>query len=329
MDARRLRYLTEIIEQGSINKAAIALRLSQPALTKAIHQLEVELEAKLLERTPSGVTPTVYGKSLYAHAKAIEGELSRAVAEIQQLREAEHRHIFVGALPSAAAGIIPEALVALSLSQPNLCVRVVEKQNFELMAALRRGELDLAIARAADAPEPGLKQRTLFRDELKIVARPQHPLARDPRPRAADLAQHPWIFPVLGTSHRPLLEGLFRAAGVEPPRPKIECGSVQLAKTVLLGGDYLGVLPIHAMQAELRQGLLVALPVRSSTLSREIAAVYREHHPLSAGSAALIREIVSASRRLQAVNADPPIAPAGRPPARRPPAGPADSGRRP
>ena len=89
MDLRKLQYFIELVEQGSLGKAAEKLHVSQPALTKSLRLLEDELGVRLLDRLPGGVKPTVYGDSLFAHAKAMLAEADHARIEIQKLRGEE------------------------------------------------------------------------------------------------------------------------------------------------------------------------------------------------------------------------------------------------
>ena len=299
MELRTLRYFAEVVEQGSLGKAALRLGISQPALTKSLHVLELELDVKLLLRSSTGVTATAFGKSIYAHAKAVGAEVEHARAEIGRLRGQDQGFVLVGALPSIAGGILARAAALAGTRPPALAVRIVEKHNFELLPALRRGEFDFVVGLADhESVELGLRRRIILRDQLSIIARAGHPLERAAEVTARELSAYPWVFPMVGSSHRPILEQLFRAAGVEPPLAKIECTSVQLAKTVIQQSDHIGVLPAHVMQHELGAGLLIRLPVCSETLARTIAIFYRDRHPLSSGARALMRAVEFTCHRL-------------------------------
>lgn len=82
LDSRKLRYFVEATEQGSLNRAAANLCVSQPALSKAIRLLELDLGVSLLERTSEGVRATPYGRALYSYAKAVLTNLSQARLQI-------------------------------------------------------------------------------------------------------------------------------------------------------------------------------------------------------------------------------------------------------
>ncbi len=291
VELRRLRYLVEAIEQGSIGKAAARLGISQPALTKSLRLLEQELDVPLLERTSTGVAATAYGRALYAHAKAIDAEVGHAQAEIGQLRGKHQGSVHVGSLPSMAGGLLAQAVAAVGRQHPQFAARIVEKMNFELLPGLRRGEFDFVVGLAEDPVELGVRSRVILHDELSVIARAGHPLGAREVVREVDLAGFPWLFPMVGASYRHVLEHFFRSAGVEPPASRIETTSVQIIKSVTLQSDYLGVLPAHVMEPEMGEGRLIRLRIRSETLRRTIAIHHRESHPLSAQARALMRAL--------------------------------------
>lgn len=294
MDVKKLLYFTETVDQGSISKAAGRLGISQPALTKSLRELERELRVTLLDRSTSGVTATVYGHSLYAHARAIGAEIDHARDELEQLAGGSGGYVRLGALPSVAGGLIGRALARLSGERSDLRVRVVEKQGFELLPALRRREFDFVVSLADEVtPEAGIRHRVILRDRLRIVARRSHPLAREPAVGCADLVRYPWVHPVVGTTYRPILKQLFKGTGIEPPQPAIECGSAQFAKTVMSESDALGLLPAHLIAPEIADGSLVCLPVESDDLARTIAVFYSGVRPLSSAA----RQVMAAIER--------------------------------
>ena len=178
MDVRKLLYLIEVIERGSLGKASVALGVSQPALTKALRLLESDVEAQLLERSPAGVLPTEFGRSLYAHAKAIVAELDRAQSEIAQLKGEENKYVRIASLPSISV-LVARGVANTVESGKERLVRVVEMQNYQLLPALRRGEYDFVIGLAdAVEPEPAIRQRVIGRDRLVFAVRRGHALLR-------------------------------------------------------------------------------------------------------------------------------------------------------
>ena len=238
MDTRKLTHFVEVVDQGSISKAAERLRISQPALTKSLRVLETELDVKLLERSSTGVTVTEFGRSLYAHARAVAAEIEHAHAEIRRLSGGEKGYLRIGVLPSVSSTLLSRAVASLAMREPDLSIYVSEAPHYELMLALRRREFDFVIAMTDrfDSDE-GLRQRIILRDQLRIIARAGHPLDGKDPVTCADLVGFPWIHPVVGGAHRPILGQLFKDSGIEPPQAQIECASVQFAKSVMANSD--------------------------------------------------------------------------------------------
>jgi DNA-binding transcriptional LysR family regulator len=306
MDLRRLRYFTEVVEQGSLGKAAARLGVSQPALTKSLRLLEQELDARLLDRGSTGVSTTAFGKAVYSHARTISAELDHTRRELDRLRGVDQSFVEIGALPSVAGSLLASAVAEAVARAPRLAVRVVEKNHFELLPALRRGEFDFVIGLAEQGggrigdPEPNLRRRIILRDRLSIIVRAGHALTQHPHVTARDLIRYAWLFPMIDAVHRPILDQFFRAAGIDPPLAKIESTSVQFTKSVILQSDHVGVLPAHVMMRELAEGSLVPLPLQSDALRRTVAIFHRERHPLSPGARSLIRALERTCRSLRA-----------------------------
>lgn len=300
LDTRKLRYIVEAIEQGSLNRAAASLRVSQPALSKAIRLLELELGISLLERSSEGVRATTYGKALYSHAKAVIAELTHARAQIEGLKRNEQRQIVIGTLSTYSGPIIALALARLQSERQGIPpVKIVEKPEVELAPELRRGAFDFVVGlvRGGDDAE-GLRERVLMFDERKLIVRANHPLAKLKAVTAADLAKYPWILPSAGTIHRAPMEQMFRDAKLEPPNSMIEGGSLQFHVQLILASDYIVSLSTHPVALLLKQRQLVVLPFALPRLHRTIGIITREHHQIPPAANNLIRQIERVCREL-------------------------------
>jgi DNA-binding transcriptional LysR family regulator len=300
MDSRKLKYFVEAVELKSLNGAASSLRVSQPALSKAIRALELQLGVKLLERTNEGVTPTRYGTALYAHAKAVVMELNHAQAEIDGLRKSEDRQITIGALASFSGAIIGTALARLhSQGRAVPPIRVVEKPEIELIPDLRRGLFDLALGplRATDDAD-GLSEIILFKDERRLIVRGNHPLMGRPV-TLTELSKYPWILPTPGTLHRPMLEKMFRDQQLEPPRSTVDGPSVDFIIKLLRDSDFIVTLSPYAVQNLLSTGVLGSLDIRLPLLRRTIGITYRQHPGIPPAARGLVRQIESVSQALE------------------------------
>ncbi|CAG2153845.1 HTH-type transcriptional regulator CatM [Cupriavidus yeoncheonensis] len=292
MDPKKLSYFATVVEQGSLAKAAKRLTISQPALSKSMDRLESELGMKLLERSPAGILPTALGELIYSHARAIRDEMDIAAKRLEPDRE-QVQTINLGTLPSLTSNVIPRAVSKWRQQHPDVLLRVVEKVQVELLLGLLRGEFDFIVGQTEfyDVFLEGLKQRVLFRDRLCVFARADHPLFRLSTLSWADLAQYPWICPMVGWPQRTILEKLVTAEGLDPPRQLVECGSIDFTKSLIASSDHLALLPAHAAISQTTASPIKALPITVAELKRDIAVIFRERAPLREISQDLIHFI--------------------------------------
>lgn len=282
MDPRKLLYMVTAIEEGSFSKAAKKLAISQPALTKSMDRLESDLGMQLLSRTPTGIVPTPLGELVYSHAKLIRDEIGLAQTRLRG-DSGTTNVVTVGTLPSLASRVLPLAVARWREEVPDVMLRVIERRQVDLLLGLFRREFDFIIAQTEffDIFPEGLKQRVLFRDRLCVFARPDHYLFGLAELSWADLAQFPWISPMVGWQQRAVLEKLVEAEGVPPPRQFIESGSIEFTKTLLAESNHLALLPAHSAIADVQEGLIKALPITFPALKRNIAVIFRETAPLN------------------------------------------------
>lgn len=280
IDPRKLIYFASIVEQGSLNRAARAMNISQPAMTASMDRLEKELGVKLLERGPQGIVLTAKGEALYCHARLIREEVELARRDMEDAGAEGANMIRIGALPSLAGGVMPQALSHWQEEYPDTKLQVVEHAQFDLLTNLIRRELDLVIGytKVFDMLE-GLRQQVLFRDVLCVLVRPEHPLSDGRRLGWNDLVSYPWIAPTARMSHT-VLEQIFNTLGIGPPARLTVCGTVSLVRSMLAQSDHVAVLPQHAVQRDLAAGRLVKLPFEDPVLHRNIAVFFREGYEM-------------------------------------------------
>jgi LysR family transcriptional regulator of gallate degradation len=285
MDPRKLLYFAAIVENGSLAKAARALDISQPALTK--------LGIKLLDRSPTGITATTSGELIYAHAKLIRTEMELAGNRLRGKSDDDSRVITFGTLPSLASHVVPLAVAKWKEEYPRVLLRVVEKKQVELLLELLRGEFDFIVGQTEffDVSVDGLKQRVLFRDRLCILAQPTHQLFHKEILSWGDLAKYPWVCPMIAWPQRAMIESLVSEEGFEPPQQLVECGSIEFIKSLVASSDHLAMLPIHSVSSAIEEGKIKVLSFSVPAFKRNIAVIFRQNSPLDASSLKLVSHI--------------------------------------
>ncbi|MET3654346.1 LysR family transcriptional regulator [Dyella japonica] len=272
----QLRALVAVENCSSYAAAAEQIGLSQPAVHRAVRELQDALGAELLVRAGRAVRPTDLASRFVRFVRLMLAELRTGLDEIAAGKHGGGR-ISIGTLPMARAVFLPDLLARFAQEHPGASMEVREAPYGELLMALRHGDIDLVIGGAMRYPAPAndVDQEGLFNDELFIVGNSEHPLRHRNRVTIDDLLAYPWAVPALGVPMRRNWETLFRTHGVEPPTPRIECGSVLVTRGLMLKGDWLTLMSLDQFLFERQAGALAEIPIEGGVLRRRMAMVRR------------------------------------------------------
>ncbi len=259
---RHVRQLSAVGRLGSISRAAGALHISQPALSKTVLEIEAILGVKLFERTPRGLVPTVAGERLLLHCRAVESELLKAGQDIQAHLGGTGGQIAVGGYLVALPTLLPAAIIRLRAEARNVVVRVVDGSTRQLMPALLSGDLDLLVGRLNDTLGlEQLQQEVLYNEPIVIIAGAGHPLAGRRKPAYRDLGDFPWVLPTPDSVAHAPVAGLFLAHGLSRPQSHVESISFMLIRSLLQDNVTLAAMPYQVVRRDVELGLLNILPL--------------------------------------------------------------------
>ncbi|HEV7776616.1 MAG TPA: LysR family transcriptional regulator [Luteibacter sp.] len=272
----QLRALIAVEGTSSYALAAEQTGLSQPAVHRAVRDLQQFLGTTLLVRVGRAVRPTDVANRFVRFARLMLSELRTGMDEIGAHDAARGGRIRLGTLPMARAMFLPELLGRFATAHLAASVEVVEAPYGELLDALRQGDLDLLIGAQRD---PSLMkdvvQEGLFDDEPVIVGHSMHPLRDTRQLSLADLLRYPWVIPSRGVPMRANWERMFRNHGVEPPKLRIECGSVLITRGLMLRGNWLTLMSRDQFLFERSAGALIEIGAPGEVLRRRIALTRR------------------------------------------------------
>lgn len=273
---RHLELIADVYDCRSILKASQRLNLTQPAVTKALKDIEQTLGLELFERTNRGLIPTLYGEIFARHAKIVLAQLRHAAEELENLRVGYSGHIYVGTLVAASAKLLPDAIMMLKKDRPSIAITVVDGTYDLLLPALRTADLDLVVGRL---PEAGRMHEFVYErfysEPACLVVRRNHPLARKKRLILKNLINEPWLVPVQETALRRQLEKEFESFELPFPRNIIESMSILTNKALIRNSDCIGVLPLHVALDDQQNKLLSILPVKLKGTERPVGAICR------------------------------------------------------
>lgn len=255
MTATQLAAFLALADAGSFVGASYATGLSQPALHRAVRDLEQLRAQPLVDRRGRGVALTDAGRRLARGVRLAAAELAAAIAEIAP-DGGDGGRIAIGAMPLCRALLLPAALARFVASGASATIDVVEGSWRELVEPLRDGAVDFMIGALRPEDVPDLVQTPLFDDRLAVIGRTGHPLAGG-APDLAALAGYPWIVGQSGTPLRAHWENIFE--GRPLPHAPIECGSVMTIRGVLRDSDFLTLLSPDQVALEIEAGMLVRI----------------------------------------------------------------------
>ena len=297
MDLKQLEYFVRVAELGSFTKAAAILGVAQPALSRQVRLLEVELRQSLLVRNGRGATATEAGKILLEHGRGILHQIERAREDLGAAARTPAGHVAVG-LPPTIARVMSVALTrAFRQRLPNASLTITEGLSASMTEWLLAGRLDIALL-YNPSPSADLELLPLHDDDLQLIAARTIPRSRKPAAAAitlAEIAGLPLVIPSRPNAIRMLVESAMAGIGM---RPTIAFEIDGVAAILALVADRAGyaILPRHAISAaSLSDALTARRIVRPSVRTRlTIAMSSRRTTTLTQKSMLALIEDVSA-----------------------------------
>jgi len=272
----QLRALIAVAEAQNFALAARALGIAPPSVHRAITQIEREAARPLFERTSFGMIPTRPCRRLTQAARLAFAEFDQAETDLAEFDGRDAGRIVIGALPLSRSVVLPEAMARFHALRPGQRVTIFDGSYDEMLAGLRRGDIDVIIGALRDPlPVSDVVQEPLFTDRLAFLSGPDHPLAGASDIPLEKLARHGWVVPRKGAPTRAQFDALFLGRGLPQPDSIVECGSILLMRELLNRSDLLGCISAHQAEAEVSRGLVARLDIAIRSRERAIGLTYR------------------------------------------------------
>ena len=290
--ATQLKAFLALADSNSFAQAGRRNGLSQPAIHRAVRDLEQICGVALAERRGRFVTLTSAGRRLARGVRLAALELSAGISTVRGDPEVDSR-IVIGAMPLSRALVLPHAIAAFLDGTPRAQIEIVEGSWRELAEPLRDGVIDLMVGALRDAETPGLVQHALFDDRLIVVGRADHPLSAQSA-TIDQLRRERWIVGSPGSPLRARWEDLF-ADDAFPDAP-VECGSVMVIRGILAKSDLLSLLSPDQVALEIDSGMLARIRAPFVDSVRAIGLTTRDEWRPTAAQARLVSLIEEAAR---------------------------------
>jgi DNA-binding transcriptional LysR family regulator len=273
VDLVELRGFCLAIELGSLGRAAAALGVSQPALSKRMRELETFAGTALLQRSPRGVVATAAGERLYREARTLLGHAEALEQLLDGLRDAQ-TPILLAASHTIAEYLLPAPLAAYRETLGHgYALELVAANSAVVRGMVRERRADLGLAATiAPEPRPGLVERVLCEDEVLVAVSERHPWAQAGAVGLEELLATPMVMRDPGSNTRHLLDQALLARGLSPAPPLVEVGSTAAAIAAAITETAPALLSGRAVAA----APLVPIRVLGLDLVRHFVLVTRE-----------------------------------------------------
>src|SRR5216684_7429986 len=293
MEIDQLETFLAVLSYGGFHRAAIAVRVSQPAVSARIRSLEDSLGVTLFDRVRSHLILSPAGKALRPHAEQILRIVAIARQSIHEIQPSGGGALRIAAALSICTYFLPDVMKDYHAANPKVMVSLRSGNSVQVLKMVLDGEVDIGVARSLNHPE--VETMALRDDPLILVGHPSHAASRERRVPLETVEAWPLIFYDRGSSDWTLTQGMFRRAGLLP-NVVLEVETIEAAKRMVERKLGLSFLPQIAVAQELRQGKLAAIEITNAEpLQRNLDVIHPRHRPLASDAQAFLQLLRAAA----------------------------------
>lgn len=284
MTVRHMKIFLEVYRCGSVTRAAQRLHMTQPAVTRAIQEIEGYYGVCLFDRIGRRLMVTEAGKELYAQALHIVDLFDRME---QSLRNWDALGVLrIGASVTPGNFLLPDLVLRFRASHPGIKTQVTIANAESLKRALLNNEMDLALIEGDDA-DPSLLAQPLSADRMVLIVPPGHPLLDKETVRLEDVAEYDLLLREKGSAGRAFLDSVFAVHGLQV-RPAWESVSTQALVTAVRKGLGISLLPRMLVQQDIARGAVCTRALEGEALERKNHIVWHKNKYLTRAAADFI-----------------------------------------
>jgi LysR family transcriptional regulator, low CO2-responsive transcriptional regulator len=285
MDFEQLETFLEVARYSSFSRAAEKRFRTQPAISSQIRALEEEVGAKLLDRSGGKVSITASGKLFQKYAEEILEARKAVLIAIAETERVPRGEIIVGANEGTCLHILPEVFAEFKKQYPDVAVNITRADYGKILESVIDNSVDFGFM-SMPVTDPRLTVVLIHRDELVVIAPPQHPLAKLKSAPICEVAKFPLVMPKAGHT-RDALEDLFHENKLKP-QYAMELDSSELLKRFVAADVGVGFIARSNVQEDVQAKVLVAIPMAEAPIRRDLALVFRKDKALSRAALAFI-----------------------------------------
>jgi DNA-binding transcriptional LysR family regulator len=292
MNRNHVALFRAVAAAGGFSRAAEVVHVSQPAISMQIAELEESLGTALFERLPRGVRLTEAGTILYSYSRRIAALETEAERALDELRGLQRGRLALGASTTIGSYLLPALLGKFRRDHPAVELELTIGNTEEIKNRLKDHTLDIGLTEGVPPESAELSVRVFYEDELIVIAPPDHPLTlRNKQGRrklitARQLSAHPMILREEGSGTRAVVERALAARGAAIGNIALTLSSTEAIKRAVTAGLGLAIVSRLTVSLELRNGMLVELPIRDLAVRRSLHQLTLRARQLSPSSEA-------------------------------------------
>lgn len=294
LNLHHLRIFERVAELGGFSRAGVSLRLSQPAVSKSVRELERQLQTTLIDRSAGALQLTDAGAALFTRARELFAVERAAEEELRRLRGLEGGVLRIGASTTVATYLLPQYLAPFRDAHPDVRLRLFTANTRAVAGALLERRIEIALVEGP-VDDARLEVVPWRADALVVIAPPTHPLAKKGRVSSADLAAVPFIIRERGSGTRQVAADALAALGVSL-RIVLQLSSTEAIKQAVAAGLGFAIVSRSAIDDQLALARIAVVTVVGWSFPRDFAELRFPGHTLSPAAeafGALLRSQVS------------------------------------
>jgi DNA-binding transcriptional LysR family regulator len=285
MDFDQLETFLEVARHASFSRAAEKRFRTQPAISSQIRSLEEEVGAKLFDRSGGRVSLTAAGKAFQKYVEETLDARKSMLVNLAEMESIPRGEIIVGANEGTCLHILPEVFADFKKQYPDVSVNIKRADYGKILESIIDNSVDFGVV-SLPVTDNRLTVVLIHRDELVIIAPPNHPLGEMKSASMGEVGAFPLVVPKAGHT-RDALDQLFYERRMKP-NYTMELDSSELLKRFVAAGVGVGFIPRSNIEEDVRAKVLVAIPIAEAQVRRDLALVFRKDKALSRAALAFI-----------------------------------------
>lgn len=263
ISSRQVSLLNALDQFRNMRRAAIAMHTTQPTASLLLQKLEARLNVKLFERLPRGMEPTIFGEVLIRYARGASHDFEHAEAEIAELSQGARGLVRIGSVVGTVPSLLTSRLIDFKAKYPRVRISIDVGTSDTLLPHLFNGDLDVVIGRRLDQQEHVDLTIDLLAEpeQMSVIARPGHRLARKKKIPLADLFEQTWILHPVGSPMRLRVENALRQTNMASPLDIVETSSLIAVTALIEASEMISVVPRDVALHYAKYGMVAVLDV--------------------------------------------------------------------